>query len=110
MKKTKVQVTECYSGGECLQLTEEYKYDMIFLDHLKPELDGVETFRLLRSDSESLNLDTPVVVLTANAMSGAKEQYMADGFDAFLAKPIVPDELEQMLIDMLPKELLVKQE
>lgn len=110
LKKTKVQVTECYSGAECLQLTEEYKYDMIFLDHMMPELDGVETFRLLRSDSASLNLDTPVVVLTANAMSGAKEQYMADGFDAFLAKPIVPDELEQMLIDMLPKELLVKQE
>ena len=110
LKKTQVQVMECYSGAECLQLTEAYKYDLIFLDHMMPELDGVETFKLLRSDSANLNLDTPVVVLTANAMSGAKEQYMADGFDAFLAKPIVPDELEQMLIDMLPKELLVKQE
>lgn len=110
LKKTQVQVMECYSGAECLQLTEAYKYDMIFLDHMMPELDGVETFKLLRSDSANLNLDTPVVVLTANAMSGAKEQYMADGFDAFLAKPIVPEDLEHMLADMLPKELLVKQE
>lgn len=110
LKKTKVQVTECYSGAECLQLTETYKYDVIFLDHMMPELDGVETFHMLRSDSANLNLDTPVVVLTANAMSGAKEQYLADGFDAFLGKPIVPEELEHMLADMLPKELLVKQE
>lgn len=106
LKKTEVQVTECYSGAECLQLTEEYKFDMIFLDHMMPELDGLETFHLLRSDAANLNLDTPVVVLTANAMSGAKEQYMEEGFDAFLAKPIVPKELEHMLQDMLPQELL----
>ena len=110
LKKTQVQVMECYSGAECLQLTEAYKYDLIFLDHMMPELDGVETFKLLRSDSANLNLDTPVVVLTANAMSGAKEQYLEEGFDAFLAKPIVPEDLEHMLADMLPKELLVKQE
>ena len=108
LKKTKVQVTECYSGAECLQLTEEYKFDIIFLDHMMPELDGVETFRLLRSDTANLNLNTPVIALTANAVSGAKEQYINEGFDAFLGKPIVPEKLEQLLIEMLPKELLEK--
>ena len=106
LKKTKVQVTECYSGAECLQLTEEHKFDIIFLDHMMPELDGVETFRLLRSDANNLNLQTPVVALTANAVSGAKEQYINEGFDAFLGKPIMPEKLEQMLVEMLPDELL----
>lgn len=107
LKKTQVQVTECYSGAECLQITKTDKFHIIFLDHMMPELDGIETFHLLRQDSTNPNCETPVVVLTANAMSGAREEYLEEGFDAFLAKPIVPNLLEHMLQDMLPKELLL---
>lgn len=106
LKKTLVQVTEADSGMECLNLIQKNHYDLIFLDHMMPDMDGVETLRRLKAMSGCPCEDTPVIVLTANAVSGAKETYLSQGFDDFLSKPIVPDKLENMIVKMLPDRLL----
>lgn len=106
LKETQIQVTEAAGGSECLHLVQENRYDLIFLDHMMPEMDGVETLRHMKALSEFPCKDTPVVVLTANAVSGAKEAYLSEGFDDFLSKPIVPDKLEVMIQKLLPKELM----
>lgn len=106
LKETQIQVTEATGGAECLHLVQESHYDLIFLDHMMPEMDGVETLHRIKALSAFPCKDTPIVVLTANAVSGAKETYLAEGFDDFLSKPIVPDKLETMIQKMLPEELL----
>lgn len=106
LKETQIQVTEATGGAECLHLVQESHYDLIFLDHMMPEMDGVETLHRIKALSAFPCKDTPIVVLTANAVSGAKETYLAEGFDDFLSKPIVPDKLEIMIQKMLPEELL----
>ena len=106
LKETQIQVTEASGGAECLRLVQEFYYDLIFLDHMMPEMDGVETLHRIKALTAFPCKDTPIVVLTANAVSGAKEAYLAEGFDDFLSKPIVPDKLETMILKMLPEELL----
>ena len=106
LKETQMQVTEADGGEACLRLVQENHYDLIFLDHMMPGMDGVETLHHIKELSEFPCQDTPIVVLTANAVSGAKEFYLTEGFDDFLSKPIVPDKLESMIQKMLPEELL----
>ncbi len=106
LKETQIQVSEAGGGEECLQLVRENHYDLIFLDHMMPEMDGVETLHRMRRVTDYPCKDTPVVVLTANAVAGAREQYLKEGFDDFLSKPIVPDKLENMIQKMLPEELI----
>ena len=97
LKETQIQVTEAAGGAECLHLVQESHYDLIFLDHMMPEMDGVETLHRIKALSTFPCEDTPIVVLTANAVSGAKEAYLSEGFDDFLSKPIMPDKLETMI-------------
>ena len=108
LKKTKVQVTEAGSGKECLELVREHPFDLIFLDHMMPEMDGIETFQHMKELPESENQcrETPVIILTANAISGVREEYLKLGFDEYLSKPIEPEKLEVMIQRMLPKELV----
>ncbi len=106
LKETKIQVTDAEGGIKCLELVQENHYDLIFLDHMMPEMDGVETLHHIKELSNYPCQDTPIVVLTANAVSGAKEKYITEGFDDFLSKPIVPEKLENMIKKMLPRELL----
>ncbi len=106
LKETAIQVTEAASGAECLQLIQEKQYDLIFLDHMMPEMDGVETLHHIKALSEFPCKNTPIVVLTANAVSGAKEAYLSEGFDDFLSKPIMPEKLEALIEKMLPEALL----
>jgi len=103
---TKIQVTPVSSGAKCLQLVQQEHFDLIFMDHLMPEMDGMETLRRLKQLPDNLCKDTPVIALTANVYNGAQEQYVALGFDAFLAKPIASDKLENLLMKMLPSEYL----
>lgn len=105
LKETQIQVTDAGSGRECLELVQKNHYDLIFLDHMMPEMDGVETLHRMKALSGYPCETTPIVVLTANAVSGAKEKYLAEGFDDFLSKPIVVEKLEHMLKKMLPAEL-----
>lgn len=106
LKETQIQVSEADGGAACLRLVQENHYDLIFLDHMMPEMDGVETLHRMKALPEFPCKDTPVVVLTANAITGAKEAYLKEGFDDFLSKPIVPDKLESMIRKMLPESLL----
>jgi len=71
------------------------------MDHMMPEPDGVQTLHMIREDKDNLNLDTSVIVLTANAIEGMREQYVAEGFDDFLSKPINFEEMEKMLVRYL---------
>lgn len=107
LKTTKVNVDVADGGRACLEMICRKHYDLIFLDHMMPDLDGVETLHRMKKMEASQCQDTPVVALTANAITGAKEMYLAEGFDAFLSKPINPEKLEQMILLLLPRELLV---
>lgn len=104
LKETKLKIDEASGGQACLDLVFQKHYDLIFLDHMMPELDGVETLHLMKQNPDYPCKDTPVIVLTANAISGAKEQYIKEGFDDFLSKPVVPEKLEKKICEWLPKE------
>ncbi|MGN0140827.1 MAG: ATP-binding protein [Roseburia sp.] len=106
LKETKVNVDVADGGRACLDMVCRKHYDLIFLDHMMPDLDGVETLHRMKKLEDSLCKDVPVIALTANAITGAKEMYLSEGFDAFLSKPINPEKLEQMILLMLPRELL----
>ncbi len=97
LARNKVHVDTALSGDECIELACKNKYNLIFLDYMMPDKDGVETFEELKNNTSNLNSDTPVVMLTANAISGERERFLNIGFDDFLSKPIMPDELENML-------------
>ena len=107
LKRTKIQIDTATSGKECLALAAENTYDLILLDHMMPEMDGVETFQKLREDTTGLNYATPVIALTANAIAGAKEEYKKLGFDDYLSKPMKGEELEEMIQTYLPEDKII---
>ena len=104
IKKTQIQPDTAESGDECLEKTASKKYDLIFLDHMMPGKNGIETLHELRDQSSNPNRNTPVVCLTADAVSGAREEYISAGFTDYLTKPIATDLLEDMLIELLPPD------
>lgn len=104
LERTGMQVRTAGSGFRCLELASEEHFDIILLDHRMPKMDGVETFERLRSEPGP-NQNTPVVILTANAVEGARGYYEAIGFDAFLTKPVAGDKLESCIRRMIPKGL-----
>lgn len=104
LKATKIRLDEAESGAECLALTEKKKYDVIFLDHRMPGMDGIETLVSLRMQLHGKNSETPVICLTANAVSGAREWYLEQGFNDYLTKPVQGEQLEAMLLKYLPPE------
>ena len=107
LKKTQIKIVEAERGAECLRLLERHKFDMVFLDHMMPEMDGVETLQKIRQ--KGLCEGVPIIMLTANAIVGDREKYIGMGFDDFLSKPIMPDKLDKMILKHLSTEL-VKQE
>ncbi len=107
LKTTKVNVDVADGGKACLEMVKKKRYDLIFLDHMMPDLDGIETLHRMKEMPDSMCDGVPVIALTANAITGAKEMYLAEGFDAFLSKPINPEKLEQMILLLLPRDLLV---
>ena len=106
IKQTGVKTDTAISGNEGIALAASVKYDMLFLDHMMPVKDGIETLQEIKADASNPNRKTPAICLTANAISGAKEEYLAAGFDDYLSKPIDPDKLEDMMLTFLPKELV----
>ncbi len=108
LKETQLQIDAVSSGLSALEMTKQKKYDLIFMDHMMPDMDGVETFKAIREQTSGLNQSTPVIVLTANAIKGAAEEYCNLGFDDFLAKPIEPDILEQKILDYLDPSIVNK--
>ena len=106
LKETQIQVLEAGGGEECIALMAEQAVDIVFLDYMMPIMDGVETIHLLKE--KNLCSDTPIVMLTADAVIGAKEQYLSEGFDDYLSKPIMPDKLYKIIWKYLPEELVVE--
>ncbi len=106
LKKCGMRIDRATGGRQALAMSEELKYDLIFLDHMMPETDGIETLHEMKGAKDNPNRETPVICLTANAIAGAKEQYIAEGFDDYLAKPVDAGKLERMLLKYLPKEKL----
>ena len=85
---------------------------MIFIDHMMPKMDGIEMLHQLQQETYAINKDTPKIALTANAISGVREQYIKAGFREYLTKPIDVSKLESMIVRFLPKEkvLLTEEE
>ena len=104
LKQTDVHIDTADSGDEGIVLALKNKYDIIFLDHMMPNKDGIETLKELKASDSDLNRDTPMICLTANAISGAREKYLQAGFDDYLTKPIDSAALENMMYERLPKE------
>ncbi len=107
LKSTLVNIDTAYSGEEGLRLCGKKKYDVIFLDHMMPNKDGIETLKELRDLKDNPNIDTPVVCLTANAVKGAREMYLEAGFEDYLSKPVDSKNLEEMLFKYIPKDKVV---
>lgn len=106
LKATKIQIDTAVSGSECLECVKTTPYQMIFLDHMMPEMDGLETLEHMKNLADNPNAQTPVIMLTANAIVGAKEEYIEAGFTDYLTKPIRETELLEMILKYLPKELV----
>ncbi len=97
MKNTGIQLDMANGGNECLQMTMDKKYDLILMDHMMPEPDGIQTLHMMRENKDNINCNTKVIVLTANAIEGMREQYLDEGFEDYLSKPIEVLRLEEML-------------
>lgn len=108
LKHTKMQIFEAESGRVCLDLLEKQKVDLIFLDHMMPEMDGIETLHIMRERRLCDNI--PVIMFTANAIIGDKEKYLQEGFRDFLSKPVLPEKMEEMFYKYLPHDLFIKEE
>ena len=101
LRNTQMQLTLAKNGKEALEFVKEEKYQLILMDHLMPEMDGIETLHRIK-EQENKNQDTPVVVLTANAIAGEKEKYLKEGFVDYLSKPVRGKELEQVILEHIP--------
>lgn len=101
-----IEVDTCLSGKEAIKLCTQVSYDIIFLDHMMPGFDGVETLRRIREIDNGAYQDLPVIALTANTISGAREMFRDEGFTEFVAKPIERTVLERALRRILPKRCI----
>lgn len=106
LRDTKVNIDMVTSGADCLKKTLQKRYDVIFMDHLMPNMDGIECLHEIRKQTGGLNQNTPVVILTANAGGENQARYRREGFDGYLLKPVSGIQLETELLRHLPKELV----
>ena len=106
MKPFDMQVDTAKSGMEALAKVQEKKYHLIFMDHMMPEMDGIETANRIRELEDSYYKDVPIIALTANAINGAREMFIEEGMNDFIAKPISMKELSDKILEWLPFELL----
>ena len=108
LKKTKIKIDTASSGLEMLQMVRMNHYNMIFLDHRMPGMDGIEAFHNMKKMTDGLNYNTPVVALTANAVLGARQLYIDEGFSDYISKPVDTVRLEQVLLEYLPPDLVLR--
>jgi len=100
----KMQIDVCQSGADAIELVKGKSYDIVFMDHMMPDMDGIEaTVKIRGLDGEEYKR-LPIVALTANAVSGVREMFLQNGFNDFLAKPIETMKLNAILDAWLPKE------
>ena len=104
LKNTRIQIETAGGGAEMLQMVRINHYDMIFLDHRMPGMDGIEAFHAMKDLPSNPNEKTPVIAFTANAVLGARQMYLDEGFDDYISKPVDTVRLEQILLSYLPPE------
>lgn len=105
-KRYEMVVDTASSGYEAVEFCRGKGFDIIFMDHMMGGMDGVEAMKKIRSDVKGVNHETPMIALTANAMSSAKQMFLSEGFDGFVSKPIEIEELERTIRRVLPKNLI----
>ena len=101
------KVETSLNGPDSLQKMREKKYDMIFMDHMMPGMDGIQAYRKAKEDPENLNPDTPMVMMTANALHGVREEYLEMGFSDYISKPVDINELKRVVRLHIPQEKIV---
>ncbi len=106
LREYKMFADTAESGKDALEKYESGEYDVIFMDHMMPEMDGVEAMKRIRQLADSTGRSPIIIALTANALSGAREMFMKEGFDGFIAKPIDISEFERVMKNVLPEEML----
>lgn len=106
LSNTKLQIDTASSGEECLRLTQTHHYDGILMDHIMPEMDGIECLHALRTQTGGLCRDVPVIALTANVGNDNQLLYRKEGFSGYLAKPVNGALLEAAVLSILPKKLV----
>ena len=106
LKKSHMKVSEADCGMSCIEMLKEQKFDLVFLDYMMPMTDGIETLKEIKN--QHLCDGVPIISLTANAVVGAKEEFLSAGFDDYLTKPIVPEKLDRMILSYLPKIIYQK--
>ena len=104
LRETGLVIDTADNGSKALELTMQKKYDLILMDQRMPNMDGVEVLKNIRAQEDGPNPDTPVICMTADAIIGSREKYIAAGFDDYLSKPVKSENLEQTLIKYLPHE------
>ncbi len=104
LEDTKMRITTAESGAECLEILQKESFHMIFLDQMMPGMSGVQTLEEIRK--QQLAPDTPIIALTADAIVGARDTYLREGFTDYLSKPVMYDALEQILQKYLPEDLI----
>ena len=104
LKNTKMKIDTATSGVEAVEMASKTRYDMIFMDQRMPEMTGTEAFHRIRDTADGLSKDVPVICLTADAVIGAKDHYLSEGFSDYLTKPIDNFALEKMLMKYLPED------
>jgi signal transduction histidine kinase/CheY-like chemotaxis protein len=102
----KMQIDLCFNGYDAIESVKQGNYDLVFMDHMMPEIDGIETTKRIRE----LGMDLPIVALTANAVSGTRDTFISNGFNDFLSKPVDIVKLNFILEKWLPKEKQEKAE
>ena len=107
LKKTQMDIDTAASGLEAIGLTKTIKYDLILMDQRMPGMDGTETMKNIIVQEDGVNRETPFICLTADAVSGARTHYLAEGFTDYLTKPIDSKALERTLMKYLPKEKII---
>ena len=108
LKKTQIQIDTALSGMEALEKVKETAYDILFIDHRMPEMDGIQTLHAMQNLPDNKSVGKPCVALTANAIAGVRKMYLAEGFTDYLSKPVNPEKLEDMIRRYLPVELIEK--
>ena len=106
MRPFAMQVDAAKSGKEAIEMIQQKEYHLVFMDHMMPDMDGVETTHVIRSLEGEYYKNVPIIALTANAISGVKEMFLEEGMNDFIAKPINVKELSEKILDWLPFELL----
>lgn len=106
LRDTKIRIDTASSGAECLEKTRKKAYHLILMDHMMPEMSGVETLQKLRSREEGFCQNVPVIVVTANVMSNASAVYEEKGFNGYISKPLNGAVLETAMLKFLPDELI----